>query len=290
MATIAEEIALDLAKALASNILERVGVPGVLLNLLGLGSNNYFDATNYDKIQAIVKEELDANTIESVSGGTLVIVQWMKINYKGQKKRTKTKDEYRELVDLLRDEANDLNKLRGELIPEGRKKAGLGVYLILAGVHLGMLQELALIDPDAGTPLGSAYAEQVQKYANIHVKHANDTFELIVREELGKISRPKVVKRTIRNSAPVGEVGGPTFDSSFYVEKYFWENPKTKKDESTREYYISNGGIPQAKRNSIDAKYNAHKDGVIKKLRSTFGFPRKVASEWEKLAGQPVPK
>lgn len=265
------EIALRLAEVLTST-----GVSSILGLLLG---GKISDLTNYDKIRDIVGEELDADAISEIDSQTKALITWMQITYKNQKDAGAPKQQLIALLAIREIEVQ--GDLLGKLTAEGRQKGGLGVYLVLAGVHLALLQEMARIDPNGG----GGYAKSVQDYATSYAGYAEGMFNQVVVEALG--NPPKVKKAREQTCYDQGSPFESPICKTDDVEYYEWKPPKGKTERTLT--YRPGSVNSNAIINEIYAKYNAFKIETKAELRSTFGKPREVASEWRKLVDRPVP-
>ena len=173
---IASQLAVGLLKGAAGKV-------GALIvdQIFPSSDENYFGVA-YAEISKVVKQVIEENTIKEVDGAVNGLKNWVKDTY-APRKASKfeagstelTAEDKTDLRDLL---SRDLTTEQiGKLQEESFAEAGLGVFMIAAGVHLALLQELAFVDPDVQDPATSSYVQSIKKTAQRYVAHATATID-----------------------------------------------------------------------------------------------------------------
>lgn len=266
---------LTIAKQLASALLKGVGANvGALIfnNIFPSGTPDYFDEV-YKEIEKIVHEEITDNTIHEVNGHINGIKAWVAITYANAKESgTESKEELTQLIQPR--EPQIAIELLGVLTDARFAKAGLCVFMIGAGMHFAVLQELAFVDPKVDSPSNSHYATSVQQYAENYANHAKSTFEAIMSARLGAVE-PR--------------------DSYEYLDgvRYYFHSFKDHFSGYSSETWIMHCDTKgchntdaEENRNAAMAKY---KEDTKNDLVQKMGDPVATANEWLKLKTQPLP-
>ena len=181
-------IAQQLAVGLLRGVGKEVGLQIVDQIFPSAPSNpSYFDAV-YSEISKIIKQAIEQNTIEEVDGAVNGLKNWVKDTYTPRKASKiaqagstgLTAENKRDLHEVLSRAEYDLttNSI-GKLQEESFAEAGLGVFMIAAGIHLALLQELAFVDPDVQDPTKSSYVQSIKKTAQRYVAHATATYSSV---------------------------------------------------------------------------------------------------------------
>ena len=265
---------LTIAKKIALGLLNGVGAQvGALIfnSIFPSGTPDYFDEV-YKEIEKIVREEITDNTIHEVNGKINGTKSWVTMTYTNAKESgTQSKEELTRLIQPREPEI--AIEIVGVLTDPRFAKAGLCVFMIGAGMHFAVLQELAFVDPKVASPSNSHYAKSVQDYAEKYANHAKSTLQAIVNTRLGA-----VVPR----------------DSYEYIDgiRYYFYSFKDNFSgyyKSWTEYCDSKGchnTDSQQNRNAAMAKY---KEDIKNDLVQKMGDPVATANEWLKLKTQPLP-
>jgi len=265
---------LTIAKDLASGLLRGAGGKvGALIfkSIFPSGTPDYFDEV-YKEVEKIVHEEITDNTIHEVNGKINGTKSWVNITYWNAKESgTQSKEELTRLIQPREPEI--AIEIVGVLTDSRFAKAGLCVFMIGAGMHFAVLQELAFVDPKVASPINSSYAKSVQQFAEKYANHAKSTFQAIVNTRLGE-----VVPR----------------DHYEYIDgtRYYFYSFK---DNFTGYYQCwtefcdvcgCHHTDSQQKRDAAMAKY---KGDIKYDLVQKMGDPEATANEWLKLKTQPLP-
>ena len=263
-------IAKSLAQGLLSGAAGRVGVL-IFDAIFPPGMPDYFDAV-YAEIEKIVHQDLTENTIAEVNGQVNGLKNWVATTYTNAKESgTLSKKELTQLIQPR--EPQIAIELLGTLMDERFAKAGVCVFMIAAGMHLSILQELAFVDPNAASPGKSHYVKSIQDYATKYANHASTTTNAIITSRLG------MIKRTDNNEYIDG--------TRYYF--YSFRDHFTGHYESWTKYCDTKGchkTDSHAKREEAMRKYSEDtKRALIGKMQD----PVATANEWLKLKTQPLP-
>jgi len=227
----------------------------------------------YKDIQKVVDSALTEETIAQLNGVILGTEQWVRGTYTMQKEGGYSKDKLTEALAPVEDDIT--RHVLGVLRDERYASAGIGVFLIGAGMHLAILQELALVDPEF-EPEKSPYYESVKFYAKEHGDHVTTTVDDIMKKRLDMI---KLFDEDVQSNQF-------TFDMSAWWEDSY-DNTKSK----FWTYEISSFG------DSGDPDYHKHAkedmdkhiSAVRKDWLSQIGDPYVVVEDWKTLQEKPLP-
>jgi hypothetical protein len=156
-------VATTIAQGVASGMLSAVGgaIAGQILNaVFPPGVPSYFDQV-YEEMKRIVGDQLQQATIDQVDGAINNIKLHLATEYQParQGKDLSRVEDRKFLFDLLQKyETTYLSGpggMLGTLMDEKYAKLGLGVFLLGAGLHLALYQEMANVDPSNTASSGS---------------------------------------------------------------------------------------------------------------------------------------
>ena len=266
----------DIAKSLATGLLSGIaGKIGVLIfdEIFPPGIPSYFDQV-YKQIEKIVNQELTQSTIDEINGQINGLKDWVAITYTNGKESGLSKEKLTQLLQPR--EPQIAIQLVGVLMEDRYSEPGITVFMIGAGMHLSILQELALVDPDAASPTESHYAESVKGFAKKYADYAKQTTEKILQARANKIQAQN------ETYVPPGSAQFQNFYSfkdflTGYVSKT-WINVVDYKGESN----------PDAA-NQRDAAMANYKKEKNDQLVEDMADPVDTANEWLKLIDQPIP-
>lgn len=264
-----KKIAGGLASGLLNGVLGKVGAL-IFEAIFPPGTPSYFTEV-YKEIQKIVHQEITENTIAELNGRINGTKNWVCITYYNAKVNDQSK---KELTDLLQPkEADTAIEINAVLMEERFAKPGLCVFMIGAGMHLALLQELAYVDPYADSPSTSHYVESVKKYAQLYANHAIATFNSIISTRLGMIR---------------------TKDSYDYIDGtryyfYSFTDNFSGYRESYTKYCDTKGCHRTDSEEKRNAGYNKHKNNVKNDLVEKMADPVGTANQWLQLKTKPLP-
>lgn len=178
-AVIIGEIAGELAMALLNGALGKFGQEAgakIFNHIFGKrsGTPDYFDDV-YKTIKQIVQNELEQDTIDALNGEIKGIKDWVINIYNPRKDSGAGKNE---LYNMIQENpAYDMAVHMLAVLQQGRcAELGLGVFMIGAGMHLTLLQELALVDSLVSHPSKSSYVVSVARYADEYAAFVDATY------------------------------------------------------------------------------------------------------------------
>jgi len=232
-------------------------------------------AAVYKEIGKIVHEEITETVIHELNGQIIGIESWVRNTYSNVQDQWDYEKKNEELLAYEKDLCKDV---MGPLTEGNFQKAGICVYLTGAGMHLALVQELALQDPKFhDTPLQSGFSDAVKSWATDYSTHAQKVTDDILSERMGMITTED-------------QYAHDTHDGSFqwvwrWTDSYTGENKRWVCYEDAK-------GNTSGDRNGDelrDADVKKHRDAVRKALLEQMGNPYQVIDNWKILIDQPLP-
>jgi len=268
----------DIAKLMGEGLLS-----GVMGNVAVLIFNSIFpsDMTNflddvYLEIQKIVHNELTDVIIDQLNGRILGTESWVKNTYTELKASGQYTDE--ELSEMISDEEVKLaTEVIGPLREERFSKPGICVFMIGAGMHLAIIQELAYVDPKTDAA-SSAYIDVLKNWAKDYGDFANTTTDAILSDRLEMISF---------KSETYHDPG-----SGYFFNEYWWYDSYDQSSCSHFMWYTDDKGDQHGDMDAPDharEDMQKHKDAVRADLLEKMSDPYAVADDWYKLLDNPLP-
>jgi len=268
----------DIAKVLGEGLLS-----GVMGNFAVLLFNSVFpsDMANFlddvhKEIERIVHDEITDVIIDQLNGRIYRTAAWVRNTYTSLKESGNHTDD--DLTQYLMPEENDFaTEVIAPLQEERFAKPGISVFMIGAGMHLAMLQELAYVDPKAD-PAISAWADAIKKCAKDYGDHAKSTTDAIIDERLGMIS--------YKNEIWYDN------ESGYFFNEYWWYDSF---DDTSSEHFMWYTDDKGGEHGDMDASEHAqgvmkkHKDAVRTDLLTKMSDPYTTVDDWFKLINQPLP-
>ena len=102
------------------------------------------------------------------------------------------------MYNLLEPRVSDLAiNMVAVLEQESFAESAFSVFIVGAGVHLSLLQELAYVDPNVDDPYESSYIKAIQGYGPQYADHAEKTWDSI------RISRTALITEVKMKSQPI---------------------------------------------------------------------------------------
>ena len=141
----------DIAQSLATGLLSGfAGKIGALIfdKIFPPKIPSYFDQV-YKQIENIVNQQLTQSIIDQINGQINGLKDWVAITYTNAKESGLSKEK---LTELQPREPQITIQLVGVLMQDRYAEAVITVFMIGASMHLSILRELALVDPDAASP------------------------------------------------------------------------------------------------------------------------------------------
>jgi len=265
-------VAGHLANGLVSGVEGKIGVD--IFNAIFSSSMTDFVDEVYKTIQKIVDDALTEETIAQLNGKIYGSESWVRNTY------TSLKEGGTYTPKMLTEELNPREQelaidVVGVLTDERYEKPGICVFMIGAGMHLAMLQELAYQDYTVeNAPDGSAWLEAVKKWAKEYGDHATKTVNDIVAQRLAMIRTTSHMNDSmglhITEMQWIDDYDGRKSDKYTIVYDFMWNECENHQDE-------------------FDKDLQNHKDQVKKDLIEQMDDPQSTADEWHKLETNPLP-
>ena len=287
-------IAITLANGLLSGIAGKVGAL-IFDKVFPPGVPSYFSQV-YDEIRKIVRQEITQNSIDEVDGEINGLKNWVENTYT-PRRESQPGIPKRDLFDLLSPKEGDLTiSAIGVLQQQRFAEPGLGVFMIAAGMHLAILQELAYVDPTTDDPQKSSYVESIKLYAQHYADYAIKTYNSVEKKRVAYVDETGQDVRVvpiIPDAKPF-----PFYPGTQTFITYSWEDDYTKEKYSytTSVVNVPFSGLKWTPVSQEEAKKTAeenmqkHIANVKSKLTSDLHDPKGTAAIWRKLIEQPLVK
>ena len=265
-----------IAKGLATGLLKAVlgKVAALIFDKIFPPSVPSYFGEVYKEIEKIVNQELKQNTIDEVNGRMYGLIDWVKITYTNAKNSQKLSNQ--KLTDMLMpQESLIVVDLIGVLKNNAFAKTGICTFMIVAGMHLAILQELAFVDPNT-SPADSHWVQSIKGYAKDHVEFAKATTKAIIEDRLA------MIKST--NSG---------FADQFHqtADYYEWKDELTGESKRYANYHTGfKGSSDPDAMGKRDRSFVNRKAEVEKQLIQKMYDPELTANEWLELVNQPLPQ
>jgi hypothetical protein len=153
---------------------------------------------------------------------------------------------------------------------------GFAVFLVGASTHLALLQEMAMVDPDAASPQASSYAQSVMKQAGDYLNMAKSTWNDILKKRLGFVELKADTGSIVDNS------GSAFIDGSLLDHSDSVKNPTIWWTNDWSEWVI----------NSND-KFNNYTSGLTTDLSTGLAGSEGINAlfgRWQALTSNPFPE
>ncbi len=172
--------------------------------------------------------------------------------------------------------------------------AGLAVFLLAAGVHLALLQELAYTDPmhQSEGGMNSPFASSVREYAQQYHDFIVATWTSIATARIGAITPVQFVYQ------PAGVLGLSGVVVPFDLSYATWSDPIAGITDQVNvappglaPQYDPPGTAPdESSVLALDtAQHDAHVSAVIAGLSAALGDPPALAANFQELVTSPLP-
>ena len=281
-AVVVEDIAKDLLKGIVSGIGKQIGAK-MFDKIFDQSDPSYFTEV-YKEIEKIMHQEITENTILEINGQVNGTSNWVKLTYNPRKDSGASK---KELYDLLEPKVSDLAINMIALLEEKTfAESALAVFIIAAGIHFSLLQELATVDPDVQDPHESSYIVTIKGYGPEYADHAEKIWGNIEKVRKAQVADVEMKSQLIPFSAIPGVT--PTF-LQWTSE---WGDSFTGKKFQDVTVLISgrwtNGNSSDLENRANDAR-TSYINSMIDALQKDMNDPPHAADTWKKLVTQPLP-
>ena len=274
-------IAGDLALALLKGIAGEIGVKIFDSIFPQSGVPDYFDDV-YKEIAKIVKEEIEQNTIDEINGEINGIQTWVRNIYTPRKDSGASKQE---LFDMIQKDEYDIAVHMVSVLQEpAYAEPGLGVFVIGAGMHLTLLQELALVDPNTSDPNKSSFAVSVQLYAEQYAAFADATYDPIEKKRTDDVTPVEITSNS--TTPPYSHIP----DVYFYSK---WTDQFLGKTYEDATVLIQSKTWTNGTNVEMEERSKKARSDYIQKVKEDLVIslhdPKGVANQWRQLEEQPIP-
>jgi len=268
----------SLASGLASGIGGKIGAL-IFDAVFPPGVPSYFDEV-YKEIERIVDRTVTQNTVDTIDGKLNGIVLWLRNTYR----HLKEADPPESRKTLTKELANYLPVIHkdvvGPLMQKHFEEPGFSVFMVAAGVHLGLIQEQALVDPRQPDPAKSPYAQSIKDYVKDYAAHAERVLRQLVAARREKVTTKYDAERIIDESAAGG------YDKPAYRWKDLLTGERGKRYPEHRD---KDKGYHSG-REEADRDREIRRGVVENALRRDLGTPTNAIAQWRKLITAPLPK
>ncbi|XP_028394157.1 uncharacterized protein LOC114518377 [Dendronephthya gigantea] len=277
---VVEEIAANLLKGVISGIGSKVGAE-MFDSIFAQDVPSYFTEV-YKEIEKIMHQEITENTINEIDGEINGTSTWVKFDYNPRKASGASKDD---LHSLLEPKVSDLAiNMVAVLQQKSFAESALAVFIVGAGVHLSLLQELAYVDPIVDDPHQSSYIKTIQGYGPDYADHADKTWKSVKTSREALFTEVKIKSQLI--PPPPGR---PPTDYHYTSE---WTDEFTGEKFTDATDFIggvwTNGSYGDLE-NRANAKRTEYINTTIAELQKEMHDPPHAAETWRKLVDQPLP-
>lgn len=250
----------EAGKAAASGALSKAGafiVDLVIKQMFGDDQQKMLD-----EIKKMVKDEIEGNELAKVDGAINGTMLFLRTEYKNLKAKADLNDKAlrEKLLDKLDRHSGDFYNVTGFLMSEKYSIRGLKTFMMAAPVHLLLMQEMALVDPDDMDPNKSTYLKTLRELATHYRKHVHASFN----RALSQRNNMEVVVK------PFVDCMG---NSCVSKNTYWW------RDNVSHEEAGEFMGTKDPKRSAWEvasASLDQHRNAVLKKLTEDLGNPQQT--------------
>ena len=180
-------IAKSIAEGLLNGILGKFGA--LIFDKIfpsGHSVPSYFGAV-YAEIINIIHQEVTQTVINEVDGEINGLKNWVINTYTPRKEQKSVPKQ--DLFDMLSPKESNLTiHAIGVLQQNQFAQPGLCVFMIAAGMHLTLLQELAYVDPTVSDPHQSSYVQSIKQYAKEYTTYGATNYNPIEKKRLSFIN------------------------------------------------------------------------------------------------------
>jgi hypothetical protein len=257
-------LGLDIAKGLLGALAGKIG-SAIFARLFPPGVPPYFEQV-YQEFRKIVRQEIEENAIRLLVGEVAAVQTQMSV-YANHRQAGNHAPAQQALIEAWNRSVLVTSKLRQFSV------AGLGPFLTAGGLHLAIIQERALRDPEVNDPNDSSWATTYVETASNFISYVGSQPDKIVSERAAHITPVAFAQRT-RNVPPAGPV-----DASFW---WFEDRPWPLRRE-----------MPRNRRWTLqlaqDQRTN-HYRLVIDPLTKALDPARETARHWRVARDTPLPQ
>lgn len=258
------ELGMDIGKALLGALANKIG-SAIFARFFPPSVPPYF-AQVYEQFRMIVRQVIEENSIRLLVGEVAAVQTHMNA-YASHRQAGNNHAAQQEIAQAWNRSVLVTNKLLQFPV------AGLGPFLTAGGLHLAIVQERALRDPETNDPNDSSWAKVYRDALDQYLPYVGSQPNTIVRERAAHITEV-AFRRVIRNVPRHGPID----------ESYWWWRDGLQGGE--RRYSWRTNRAEQTARNARAAHYAS----VINPLNNSLNPVREVARSWQQARGTPLPQ
>jgi hypothetical protein len=256
-------LGLDIAKGLLSAFASQIG-SAIFARLFPVGKPPYFEQV-YQEFRQIVRQEIEENTLRVLVGG-VVSVQTHMNAYAHHRRAGNNPAAEPEITRAWDSSVAVTSTLKQFPVP------GLGPFLTAGGLHLAIIQERAMRDPEVIDPNDSSWATIYVETAGNFSSYVRSVHDKIVSERAAHIT--PLAYRDLWQRIPRQP---PINRSYWWFEDRAWP---LRREMSWRDF----------NQQTAEANRERHYRYVIDKLTNTLNPVREVASNWQRASETPLPQ
>lgn len=277
----------QIAESLAAALIGKLPIPGpigaLILNSIfpSGGLPSYFSEV-YAQIRQIVQQEVTQDDIDLINGKVNGIQNWVATSYtpmKNDPAKTPT-----ERLAALTPFVDDLfENVIGILTQERYAKPGFSVFLIAAGVHLSLLQEQAINDPDhQDDPSKSPYAQTVALNATNYADFIDRLWPGLLAGRGAQVSLQEEVEK----------LAGPILGLVYFRWTWWWADALTGATGPTQQVgptdiEFDQNSAAQAAKAAVQAQCQAQSTSAQTDFTVSLGHPATISQNFRSLAAAP---
>jgi hypothetical protein len=283
--------------AIANSLIEKIFPPGV---------PSYFDQV-YTEIRRIIGGELEQSIIDQINGAINNIKFHINAEYmpaRNIKNLESTKD--RDVLYTMLQKYEDAyvsgpGGMLGTLMEEKYAKLGFGVFLIGAGLHLALYQEIANIDPSNQdstgkfkSPLASSYGlpqtGTVAITAIQYAKFAERIWPQIKEARAAKITFGERVLCAFGDRTGTSCVNYAFYRDALNLGSLYLPGQALIEANRVNKWVLAHGnkdGTNPA-RDLLMKDYESYKARKLSEFSNSFKNPLEIAAKWRQLAETPI--
>ena len=225
------------------------------------------------EFEKIIHKELATNEVNVATGKLAHVQRWLKHDYEPA---VQSGHDSSQLYTMLKEKVSFLQEDVLSIVYEVKEfeEIGLKTFITAAAVHLAMLQEMAVRDPDTDSPEASRHAKSIAKYAPEYSEHAVRVAKKLVakRQDRIKYKTERVMARDLYISFKwEDEVTGQVKGRGCLVPTWY----HSPEDEEGNEAMVQRWCEERKKK-------------VGEQLLSDLGQPLVVARKWRELETNPI--
>lgn len=221
-----------------------------------------------------IKKDLPMSKLKEIETYIFKTIKWIAQTYNIRKRSGISRKELFEMLHPKEEEvASKFIPILSQLC---QSEIALGVFVVTAGFHLMLLQELAHIDPNEILPSSSSFARSLKEYAVIYGEYAENTYNTIFTTRMEYISGIYV------ESVSVPDAAGRNISDTCYCYK----DKVTDKEYTFKE--------PRAPTNSIKAAEETYQKAqesrdkytatITENLLKNLNDPLKCSLKWRQTS------